>query len=150
MSESKTASAADLRAAFLTRRIPTGDCTPVPADDCPIPGAHVAKMSAGMYLRYAEAIGEFDAKAGDDADTKERKAEQRMAVRLRYAACDAEGHPVFQPDDADLADLDFEAVGGLLAQFSELNGMTEKKAPPPSGSPAASPSSAAGPTSGGS
>jgi hypothetical protein len=147
MSESPTASAADLRAQFLARRIPTGDCTPVPADDCPIPGVHVARMSAGMYLRYAEAVGPFEVKPGDSPDEKSRKAERRLAVRLRYAACDAEGTPVFRPSDDDLADIDFDAVAGLLAQFSEVNGMVEKKAPPPSTSPGVSPSSAGAPTS---
>ncbi len=145
--ESKTASAADLRALFLARRTTRDDCTPVPADDCPVPGVFVAKMSAGMYLRYAEAVTPFEAKKGDDADTKCAKSSQRLAVRLRYAVVDAAGDPVFSPEDEDLADIDFDTVSGLLAQFSEINGMVEKKAPPPSTSPAASPSSAGGPTS---
>lgn len=147
MSADQKPSAADLRSLFLARRTTAGDCTPVPAEDCPIPGVCVAKMTAGMYLRYAEAMAPFEAKPGDAADEKERKADQRLAVRLRFAACDAAGDPVFTPDDADLAAIEFDAVSGLLAQFSELNGMVEKKAPPPSGSPAASPSSAGGPTS---
>lgn len=126
-----------VREQLLASRVsrPEAGCTPVPCPDCPVPGVFVARMSARRFMEYAAAISPHEREEGDTPERAEAKRLNRMGVQLRFAAVDADGKPLLTPDD-DLAGLAFDVVSAVVEAFSEANGLTEKKSPPPSEPPA--------------
>ncbi len=116
-------------------RKPEFGCTPVPCPDCPVPGVFVAKLSGRRFMVFAAAVEPFEKKDGDTPEQAAAKRVGRLEVQLRFAAVDADGRPLFAAGD-DLADLPFDVTSAVVGLFAEVNGLTEKKSPPPSGPPA--------------
>lgn len=126
-----------VREQLLASRVskPEAGCTPVPCPDCPVPGVFVARMSGKRFIEYAVAISRHEKKDGDTPDQADAKRMSRMDVQLRFAAVDADGKPLFDPAD-DLTGLAFDVTSPIVEVFNDLNGLTEKKSPPPNSPPA--------------
>jgi hypothetical protein len=100
---------------------------------------HVARLTAAKLIAYYEASRPFAAAETDTPQQKADKQRARVRLQLLYGACDATGAPAFEPADLDKLDLDGEVATPILLTFLEVNGLTEKKSPPPSGPPDGSP-----------
>lgn len=134
MSDPKTVSPRDALLAFKITK-PEAGCTPVPCPECPAPGVFVAKMNGPRYVEFLDATRPFLSDKADPPAVLKEKQANRAAVQVLFAAVDADGRPLLK-SVAEVNGLEVWVTDPIVELFQQVNGLAEKKSPPPNSPPA--------------